>query len=275
MGNPKTRSIEVDGQTIVVGDCLDHMASLDDGTIDVVITSPPYNIGTDYSTYDDRDSRDDYLTWMSIVFGEIKRVLADDGSFFLNVDGSRGEPWVPMQVAAIAGEHFVLQNSIIWVKSISVDGSSFGHFKPINSPRYLNHNFEFIFHLTKSGSTPIDRLAVGVPYAHKSNVRRWKGREPRDLRCNGDVWFIPYETIQSRSRDRGNHPATFPVELATRCIKLHGMRPDLVVMDPFLGSGTTLLATRRLGLQGVGVELDEDYAEYSSERVMRDDRQDR
>ena len=87
-----------------------------------------------------------------------------------------------------------------------------GHFKPISSQRFLNDCHEYIFHFTKSGRVEIDRLALGVPYQDKSNIARWSHTSGRDRRCRGNTWFIPYETIQSRQKERP-HPATFPVEL--------------------------------------------------------------
>jgi site-specific DNA-methyltransferase (adenine-specific) len=165
---------------------------------------------------------------------------------------------------------FRLQNAIIWVKSISIGEESFGHFKPVNSQRYLNHLYEHVFHFTKTGETPLDRLAVGVPFKDKSNIARWGHTE--DRRCGGDVWFIPYRTIRSKSQ-RDHHPSPFPVELAERCIKLHcppvSGEPDAagargMVLDPFLGVGSTLLAAQRLGYCGVGIEIDASYAEAAA-----------
>jgi site-specific DNA-methyltransferase (adenine-specific) len=166
-------------------------------------------------------------------------------------------------------EIFQLQNSIIWVKSISIGEDSFGHFKPVNSRRYLNHLHEHVFHFTKNGKTAIDRLAVGVPFKDKSNIARWGHTE--DRRCGGDVWFIPYRTIRSKSQ-RDHHPSPFPVELAERCIRLHGPpaasggegMSSLTVLDPFLGVGSTLLAAQRLGCRGIGIEIDTSYAEAAA-----------
>lgn len=269
MSDEKIGMFETCGQTLVLGDCMDHIGSMEDASVDVVITSPPYNIGVKYNSFDDHSPREKYLQWIGNFFSEVRRILVPQGSLFLNIGGSCVDPWVPMEVAAEARKHLVLQNRISWVKSITIGDESAGHFKPINSDRFLNNNFEDLFHLTPHGTTPLDRLAIGVPYVHKTNITRWKGG--RDIRCAGNVWFIPYETICSREKDRGDHPATFPIELANRCIRLHGVTEGLVVMDPFLGTGSTLIATRRLNLHGIGVEIDEKYLVNAKERIEQDE----
>jgi site-specific DNA-methyltransferase (adenine-specific) len=132
-----------------------------------------------------------------------------------------------------------------------------GHFKPINSSRFLNDCHEFVFHLTKSGKVPLDRLAIGVEYQDKSNVTRWKAAKD-DRRCRGNTWFVPYATIKSRDEQRP-HPATFPVELARKCIQLHGLKKTKLVMDPFLGIGHAAAAAVSLGKDFVGFEIDREY----------------
>jgi site-specific DNA-methyltransferase (adenine-specific) len=98
---------------------------------------------------------------------------------------------------------------------------SMGHHKPIRSDRYLPNNFEFIYHFTKTSPINVDKLAIGVPYQDKSNIRRWKSANNNDKRDCGRIWIMPYETIQSKS-ERRFHPSTFPVQLPEKCIKLHG-----------------------------------------------------
>jgi site-specific DNA-methyltransferase (adenine-specific) len=151
----------------------------------------------------------------------------------------------------------------VWVKSLSIGDDSFGHFKPVNSRRFLNHTHEHIFHFTKTGDIALDRLAVGVPFKDKSNIARWGHSE--DRRCAGDVWFIPYQTIRSKSQ-RSHHPSPFPPALPERCIRLHG-KADALVLDPFLGIGSTLLAAQKLGCRGIGIEIDADYAEAAAWRL--------
>jgi site-specific DNA-methyltransferase (adenine-specific) len=223
-------------------------------SIDVVVTSPPYNLGIKYKTYNDKRHRGNYLDWMEEVAQELKGVLRENGSLFLNVGGTLADPWVPHDVVNRFRNHLTLQNEIVWVKSIAIPNEAVGHFKPINSRRYLNHCYEYIFHLTPTGGVPLDRLAVGVPYQDKSNIGRWKSVKA-DRRCRGNTWFIPYKTIQTRR----THPATFPVELAEMCIKLHGVTRVSTVLDPFVGAGATALACQKLGKSFIGFDIDESY----------------
>jgi len=264
---------------IFTGDCVEGMRKhLADGEVDVIVTSPPYNIGVKYSTYDDTISREKYLAWTDEWANEVKRVLNDNGSFFLNIGCAPSDPWVPFDVAAVMRKRFTLQNTIHWIKSISVEkkdvganygaliaDASFGHFKPINSRRFVNDCHEFFFHFTKTGAVELDRLAVGVPYQDKSNVARWKSAG-RDRRCRGNCWFVPYKTILSRDKQRP-HPATFPVELARKAIALHGARPGLLVCDPFLGLGHAAVAAVECGADFVGFEIDESYAAQARDAV--------
>ncbi len=239
------------------------MKRLPDAYIDVAVTSPPYNIGVAYGSYDDRRPRKEYLGWLGEIGREIARVLTPGGSFFLNVGGTNSDPWLTMDVAEAFRDALRLQNHVVWAKSLSIGEDTVGHFKPIASRRYLNHNHEAIFHFTKSGAVEIDRLSVGVPFKDKSNIARWG--HAGDRRCAGNVWFIPYVTVRSKAQ-KFDHPAGFPVELPERCIKLHGVE-DARVLDPFLGAGSTLVAAERLGCEGVGFEIDAAYARSAMTRL--------
>jgi site-specific DNA-methyltransferase (adenine-specific) len=250
-----------------VKDCIQGMQALPDASVDIVVTSPPYNLGIKYAKYDDNRIRSEYLAWCREWASEVKRVLVDKGSFFLNLGASPSDPLLPHElVVALKDLGFVLQNTFHWIKSITVQTKageqiSAGHFKPIQSQRYVNDCHEYVFHLTKHGDTPVDRLGLGVPYMDKSNIKRWAHTNGRDVRCRGNNWFIPYKTIVSRSKERP-HPATFPVELASNCIKIHGYRPDLVVMDPFLGIGHSALAAKECGVgRFIGFDIDSEYME--------------
>ena len=247
------------------------MARLPDASVDLVITSPPYNLGVRYPRFFDRQNRTDYLAWCKTWATEIARLLAAKGSFFLNVGAAPSNPMFPHELLLELRDCFILQNTIHWIKSISIaeksgDIISRGHFKPIRSHRFLNDCHEYIFHLTL-GQTPIERLALGVPYQDKTNIARWSHTRGTDLRCRGNTWFIPYETIQSRAKERP-HPATFPVQLAEWCIKLHGVSRIQTMLDPFLGIGNSAVAAQRCGVRRfIGFEIDESYLAEARRRL--------
>ncbi len=243
------------------------MAELPNEEIDLVVTSPPYNLGIRYGKFSDRQDRPSYLRWCAEWAVEIRRVLKPQASFFLNVGAAPSNPMLPHEIIFALRDLFVLQNTIHWIKSIAIEDRTHGHFKPISSPRYLNDCHEYVFHLTINGKTPIDRLALGVPYQDKSNIARWQHTGGGDLRCRGNTWFVPYQTIKSRDKQRP-HPATFPVELAVNCIKLHGVARVQTMLDPFLGIGNSAIAAQQCGVpKFIGFEIDETYLAEAKRRL--------
>lgn len=247
------------------------------GSVDVVVTSPPYNIGARYASYDDRRPRAEYVAWVGALADAVDRALRPDGSFFLNVGGTPKDPWMPFDLAREVGRRFVLQNVIHWVKSIAIDRRSagraagldrdlaLGHYKPVVSDRYLHGAQEYVFHFSRRGDVRLDRLAIGVAYQDKSNVGRWR-RAGADRRCRGNTWFLPYPTIRERARDRP-HPATFPPELPEWCLKLHGLGRTRLAVDPFVGIGSSAVAAARVGVGFVGFEVEAEYLRVARDRV--------
>ena len=271
-------------------DCITGMSRLGAASVDLVVTSPPYNLGISYGKYSDRQDRRSYLGWCGEWAEQICSVLKSNGSFFLNIGAAPSNPMLPHEIVMKLREFFVLQNTIHWIKSISIDPHlnplpgqgeadagrrvrveggprTFGHFKPINSPRFLNDCHEYVFHFTKSGRVELNRLALGVPYQDKSNIARWSHTSGKDLRCRGNTWFVPYETIQSREKERP-HPATFPVQLAEWCINLHGALRVRTMLDPFLGIGNSAVAAQRCCVKRFfGFEIDEAYLAEAKRRI--------
>jgi site-specific DNA-methyltransferase (adenine-specific) len=258
-------------------DCLTLLPTLPAGSVSAIVTSPPYNLGIRYRTYADSLPSERYLKWTGEWVEAASRLLAPDGSLFLNVGARPTDPWTAIDIALAARPHLKLQNTLHWVKSVAIDrdavGSAagidrslaLGHYKPINSARFVNDCHEFIFHFTVSGHVPLDRLALGVPYQDQSNVKRWR-RAGSGKRCRGNIWFLPYETIQSRDEDRP-HPATFPTRLPEFCLRLHGLSRLRTVADPFLGLGSSAVACAQLGVDFVGIEMDEHYLKEAIERT--------
>jgi len=256
-------------------DCLQGLPKLDHASVDVIVTSPPYNIGKPYRSYNDIRPRDEYLDWMELVAQKCFPVLKENGSFFLNVGGKPTDPWIAVDLAYRFRRHYMLQNVIHWIKSIAIpmedagkypsiiDDIAVGHYQPVNSTRYLSNCHEYIFHFTKSGLVSVDQLAIGVKYQDKTNIGRWK-KASKDLRGRGNTWFIPYETIQiARS-----HPTVFPVKLPEMCIRFHGIRKNMLVLDPFMGTGSTALACQKLCVNFLGFEIDKTYVTIAQKKLV-------
>lgn len=241
-------------------DCIEGMHEMETGSVDVIVTSPPYNLGIKYNVHNDKMNSWDYLGWISNVMLACTRVLKDDGSIFLNVGASPTKPLFPFSVVnCIARRSLKVQNVIHWIKSISIDDITYGHYKPVNSERFHHSGHEYVFHLTKSGDVKLNKESSGVPYQDKSNIARW-GKE-KDKRDRGNVWFVPYETKQKKDE----HPSMFPVRLAELCILDHGVGG--LVLDPFAGAGSSMVAAKRLGCQFIGFDIDPAYVEIANQRI--------
>lgn len=261
-------------------DCLTGLQQINKESIDVIVTSPPYNIGKQYRSYNDKRPRTEYLDWMEDVAVSCKTALKKNGSFFLNIGGKPTDLWIALDLANRFRNHYVLQNTIHWIKSIAIpkadvgsyktiiDDIAVGHYQPVNSARYLSNCHEYIFHFTKAGDVPIDQLAVGVKYQDKTNIGRWK-KANKDLRGRGNTWFIPYETIQNARA----HPTVFPEKLPEMCIKLHGCNKNSLVLDPFMGTGSTAVACQKLGIDFIGFEIDSTYVHIAEYQLLQQIRQ--
>jgi site-specific DNA-methyltransferase (adenine-specific) len=234
-------------QLVVIGDSR-NMNIVRDESVKVCVTSPPYfrnkSYETQYSTYAE------YRKYLRQVWAEVFRKLKDSGLLFVNIGNSFDNQFKSHEIARDIEEcGFHLVQSVIWVK---------GHHSPVQGNAHLNHLYEYIFIFSKTQDYKLERLAIGVPYKDKSNIGRWKIAK-KDIRCRGDVWYINYETVQSHAEKL--HDAIFPKELPETCIKLGSKRKIDLVLDPFLGSGTTVLAAFSLGRKSIGYEIDPSYEE--------------
>jgi DNA modification methylase len=259
------------------GDALGVLREMPSGCVDCCVTSPPYFGQRDYGEdgqYGLEDSPAEYVERIRAVCAEVQRVLAKDGTFWLNLGDSyysgRGNP-------GPNGHDDKQPARRGWVRPVDRPGMAWGHaksllliperllialyddgwtirnkgvwFKPNATPDPANDRlsakWEPVYLLTKSRFYRFDLDAIREPYtrAEVGADRHPLGRNP------GDVWVIPTQPFP------GAHRATFPLELPLRCIKA-GCKPGGTVLDPFSGSGTTGEAARRLGRRFVGIDLD-------------------
>ena len=226
------------------GDCINLMGKMPVGSIDLIVTSPPYNIKNStgnglkngsggkwpqaelikgYSDHDDSMPHDEYVAWQRDCLAAMIRVLRQDGAIFYNhkwrIQGGL------LQDRSDIVQGFPVRQIIIWQRR---GGINF-------NPGYFLPTYEVIYLIAK----PDFRLAP------KANAQ-------------GDVWNIPQEA-------NNPHPAPFPVEVAQRCIE--AANPG-IVLDPFMGSGTTAIAAEAARRDWIGLELSEDYCEVARERIL-------
>jgi site-specific DNA-methyltransferase (adenine-specific) len=228
---------------LYLGDSRRKLKSLPSNSVDVVVSSPPYK---------DSDGFDESL--IIDVFREVYRLQRDDTFLFLNFGALAEDKFRPFRTCQLLmGLGYQLNDTITWVKN---------HFRPIQGNTRLNNLTEFIFVLYKGNLPAMNRLAVGVPYADKSNVKRFN--RGLDLRCGGNIWHIDYETVQTKEQKL--HNDRFPIELPLRCIKLCGYDVN-TVLDPFSGSGTTCVAAKQLGKDFIGIEKCPEHHEVAKARL--------
>lgn len=210
---------------------------------DLAWFSPPYKTKDGYSE-----------ELMERLGAFLQSLLADDATIVMNFGQLKEDFDRPHKAlsALVAGSRntFRIGQTIIWVKSIVMDRKQVGHYQPINSDHLLNYCWEYLFVLHRGNQKPLDRLSVGVPFTDKGNLTRGDRGKNGDLHCAGDVWFIPYKT--TGNKDKKKHAYEYPEELADRVLKL--FRPKCM-FDPFLGSGTSIVAARKLGISAIGSDL--------------------
>jgi site-specific DNA-methyltransferase (adenine-specific) len=250
-------------------DCLTWMQSQPNECIDIIVSSPPYNRGIAYNTY--QDQRTDYLTWQKRVWQEACRILKPQGHLFINIAGNGKDPFLAYELAQQVP--WRVQNNIIWAKSIEFKGHVYGRSSVnIRSKYTLPHGHETVWHFTQRGRTEIDVPMSSVPYRPEfaeDNERR-TGRTHRPTTT---CWHIPYETTgymgQQATKLKGtkSHPAIFPRDLVRHCLRVAGAKSNQTVYDPFAGTGTTLVVAKEMGLNYTGTEIDPDYCDFIKERL--------
>ncbi len=243
---------------VINADSTEYLMRVDDASVDVIVTSPPYNLAVRYSRYNDRRPRREFLSWCDLWLREVARVLHPEGTFWLQIGDFARNPTLTDDLRAIASQYLVEQFEVIWAKSLpDQDGTQRGQFRPGQSPYQPDKHHEFVYLFSHTGRRPIDKYAEGVGRPRSdSNRDRWSPE--RERCCGGSIWPIPHVPRKGQAP----HPAIFPPELPERCLRLHGVRPDLKVLDPFAGIGNTGRACLRLGIQDCTlVEIDRAYCD--------------
>jgi site-specific DNA-methyltransferase (adenine-specific) len=245
---------------IACGEAIDLLRAYPDDSLGLAVTSPPYNIKMPYAD-GVSDNRKNYDEWTLDWIRETLRVCRD--GLMMNLAPSPSTSTRFFQVMGLIAQHFHIQNSWVWVKSITINETTYGHFKPVNSDTHTHvaHEHVVLIQKDKKHEVKLARKAIGVPYMDKSNIKRFN--HDSDLRCRGSTWFLPYKTRQ-KSLD---HPATYPEDFARMMIQV--VDTTGIVLDPFVGSGTTMVAAHQLGLRSIGFDKSPTYCEMTRARLEK------
>jgi len=239
-------------------DCIETLQRMNDNSLDLTITSPPYNVDlgnnkynkNSYNLYNDNREHHEYIQWLSGIFNQVYRKTKDGGRCIINIgDGKNGA--VPTHCDIM---HFMVQlgwipmTTIIWNKNHVSNRTSWGSFNSPSSPSFPKP-FEYI-----------------LAFAKTDRKLQWKGET--DLTKEEFIaWaFAEWKfTPETRMKSIG-HPAAFPVELPLRCLKMFSWIGSLVY-DPFAGSGTTGVACKLSNREFIGSEISEEYCAIANKRI--------
>ncbi len=228
----------------------ENMAKVPSNSVALAFTSPPYNVGKDY---DDDMAMEEYLGLIERVAKEVYRVLVPGGRYVINIANLGRKPYIPLHsyFYQIHCElNFLPMGEIIWQKGKGANGScAWGSWRSAKAPR-LRDIHEYLLVFTKDVYSRPDKGMSDI------------GRD-EFMEATLSIWQIPPESAK-----RVGHPAPFPVELASRVIKLYSYVND-VVLDPFLGSGTTCVAAHQLSRHYVGYDVSKEYCKIAYSRLTQ------
>lgn len=242
-------------------DCIEGMTALQKGAINLAITSPPYNIGKEYESAMEIE---EYIGWCSTWLQQVARLIADNGAFWLNLGytpiSDRGKA-IPIPYLLWDKVPMFLQQEVVWNYGAGVAGKRFF------SPR----NEKFLWYLKNSDSYTFNLDQIRDPNVKYPNQKKNGKIKVNPIGKNpSDVWEFPKVTSGAgrASKERTPHPAQFPIAVIDRII-LGCSNPNDLIMDPFLGSGTTAAVAIRRGRYCVGFEIRKDYCDIACERLSR------
>ena len=240
--------------TIIASSC-ENMKDIPNNSLHLMITSPPYNVSKEY---DNDLSLNEYLNLLKNCFAETYRILVDGGRACINIANIGRKPYIPLSdyVSKIMIEiGFNMRGEIIWNKSAGAGiSTAWGSFQSASNPILRDvHEYILIF--------------------SKGNYKRERDKEEKELRKDNITkeefieWTKSVWTMNTESAKRIGHPAPFPEELPNRLIKLFSFTNDIVI-DPFMGSGTTAIAAIKNKRNFVGYEINEEYINLANNRIL-------
>ncbi len=231
----------------------EKMNELPDSSVHLIVTSPPYNVGKDY---DNNLSLEEYFNMLRGVFKETHRVLVPGGRVAINIANIGRKPYISLNSEIIRIMHdlgFIMRGEVIWEKGASAGGScAWGSWQSASNPT-LRDTHEYIMIFSK------DTMKRYNPNKRINTITR-----DEFLELTKSIW-----KFNTESAKRVKHPAPFPIELPRRLIQLYTFKNELV-LDPFMGVGTTAIAAMKLNRKFVGYDISKEYCELANKRIKKE-----
>ena len=256
-------------QSIIKGDCIKLMKSIKEGLADLVFADPPFNIGFKYDIYNDDRAPEEYLAWTSQWMEQVKRILKPDGSFWLAI----GDAYVSELDCLAKKIGFFRRSWVVWYYTFGQNNSIGFTSSHTHLLYYTNHpkNFNFYPDAIKVPSArqliyndkravPTGRLPDNTWLLRPQNIEDRGGFPP-----DHDVWHIPRVAGTFKERE-GFHGCQMPEAILARILASSSKQNDLVI-DPFCGSGTTIVVAKKMDRKCITFDISDDYVAHSRERL--------
>jgi len=236
----------------IINDDVLKTGLIQDDSIDLIVTSPPYNVDIKYNLHDDKLSYKEYLSftnkWLSICYQWLK----NDGRFCLNIPLDKnkgGQQSVGADITSIAKKiGFKYHSTVVWNEGNISRRTAWGSWKSATAPYVI---------------APVELILI----LYKQNWKKTGGSKISDITKEEFMsWTSGIWTFSGESKKKIGHPAPFPLELPRRCIKLFSFVDDLI-LDPFMGSGSTSIAAMTNNRRSIGIEIDKDYCKLALQRI--------
>ncbi len=240
---------------VIYNDDILSISAIPPSSIDLIVTSPPYNVDIHYNSHIDNLTYDDYLEFTKQWLQKCFELAKDDGRFCLNIPLDKnkgGQQSVCADITKIAKNiGWKYHSTIIWNEGNISRRTAWGSFMSASAPYVI---------------APVEVIIV----LYKKNWKKISGSKKSDItKIEFMEWTNGIWSFNGESKKRVGHPAPFPIELPRRCIKLFSFVGD-TVLDPFLGSGTTLIAAYLNNRKGIGVDIDKEYCDLAIKRLRQE-----